>query len=327
MHYEKLNYNGKNYQIPVFTSEVEPVIINPNLKDSGKIVVPGKNESEIIRCLNRVYDYSEFKNARKPLSVGFIPEKERELFSKPESPRVLDMPIKFPGSEVRLPQELAQFASVIQTIIDTEYAINKVCFDEYYCYLTIDQRPVKKDTLHREAPCHVDGFQGTRWNPKVRNNHTYTVSDHLPTVYYQQPFDLDHLDPAKHDFFWEMNYIVAQSGSKFAVQPDNFEITLMDGYSVHRGVEAKENVFRTWLRASFEVRVFDRLGNAHNPHFYYDWSMVLRDIESLNLTAFHNQADPSLNVFPHQGVDGKDLAKGVDKTKPNLGQFDKNLKQ
>ena len=48
---------------------------------------------------------------------------------------------------------------------------------DYHAYLTIDQRSVAPGTLHREAPCHVDGFQGARWNPKCLANHSYTVSD------------------------------------------------------------------------------------------------------------------------------------------------------
>ena len=129
---------------------------------------------------------------------------------------------------------------------------------------------VEPGVLQREAPCHVDGFQGARWDPKVRLNHTYTMGD--------------------------------------AVTPENGELTLMDAYCVHRGSPAPERVYRTWIRLSFEVRKFD-----------YDWEMVPRDIESLNLRPFDETMDPSLRVFPWQDIHGNALPKGAPKTKPNLG--------
>ena len=71
---------------------------------------------------------------------------------------------------------------------------------------------------------------------------------------------------------------------------------------------------------SFEERrrVFDRLGDAHNPLFEYEWPMVDRDIEQLNLKAFRQSGDASLRVFPWQDLDGKALPPGTQKTKPRL---------
>ena len=103
----------------------------------------------------------------------------------------------------------------------------------------------------------------------MRNNHTYTVSNAVPTAYYIQPFDFDLLDDTKHDFFWEMNRQVALTNSAFMWQPSDNEMTMMDCYCVHRGTEATEEIFRTFVRISFEARIFDRLGNAHNPMFRY----------------------------------------------------------
>jgi hypothetical protein len=92
----------------------------------------------------------------------------------------------------------------------------------------------------------------------------------------------------------------------------------MDANCVHRGSEATELTFRTWIRLSFEVRKFDRLGNAHNPMFQYDWPMVKRDIESLNLVAYDETSDPSLRVFPWQDVNGDAHSDPKTRTKPVL---------
>jgi len=39
--------------------------------------------------------------------------------------------------------------------------------------------------------------------------------------------------------------------------------------------------FRTFFRLSYSPRMFDRLGNTHNPLFDYSWPMVPRDFHSL----------------------------------------------
>ncbi len=310
-------YRGKHYTLPEFSgsgSRYTPWFHPPKQGiDWGH---------RIMKSLNQPFDLQEFKRARRPISLGTISEYDSHILSSHESglvaPRTLDVPIKFPGSDFRLPEELKAYAGLVKMVADYEIAINPTCYDEYYCYLTIDPGIVKPGTLQREAPCHVDGFQGARWNPKVRNNHTYTVSNVFPTAYYIQPFDFDLLDDSEHDFFWEMNRQVAATNEAHKWQPKNNEMTLMDCYCVHRGVEADYEAVRTFFRMSFEVRIFDRLGNAHNPMFRYDWPMVPRDIEALSLTAFDPFCDPSLRVFPWQDLDGKEREPGVPKTKPNL---------
>jgi hypothetical protein len=189
----------------------------------------------------------------------------------------------------------------------------------------VDGGWVERGVLQREAPCHVDGFQGARWRPKVRGNHSYTVSNAVPTAYYLQAFDFSALDEARHNYFWEMNRQVALSNSQFAWQPADGEMTLMDCYCVHRGMPSPVRIYRTFIRISFEVRIFDRLGNAHNPLFQYDWEMVPRDIEELNLVAFDESCDPSLRVFPWQTVDGG-MHQGRAKTQPNLTPVAKERK-
>ena len=312
---DRRSYRGKHYQIPVFDPR-DPIVMRARPASEPPIPV----EEPVIRSLHSIWSLEQFKVPRRPVSLGVLSPEELALFAREGAARVLDMPIKFPdGEEYRLPQAFAQFAPTLQRIVDYEARVNPHSA-EYFAYLTIDQRWVEPRTLHREAPCHVDGFQGARWNPKCRTNHTYTVSDVLPTAYYAQPFDFTGLDERVHDFFWEMNAQVADTRQRHRWQPGPAELTLMDCYCVHRGVEADHRLRRTWLRLSFEERrrIFDRLGNAHNPLFDYDWEMVERDIEQLNLVAFRPDSDPSLRVFPWQELDGKALPPGAPKTKPRL---------
>jgi hypothetical protein len=312
---ERQQYRGKHYQVPIF-DVASPVILTPAPSNARH----DRSPSHILERLDRTWDLAEFARPCRPVSLGSLDAAELAVFTRPGVTRVLDMPIKFPDlAEYRLPRALAQLAPTIQRIIDVEHAVNSG-HAEYFAYLTIDQGWVRPDSLHREAPCHVDGFQGARWHPRCRTNHSYTVSDVLPTAYYVQPFDFTGLDETKHDFFWEMNAQVADTGGAHAWWPAPAELTLMDCYCVHRGVEAPAETFRTWMRLSFEERrrVFDRLGNAHNPLFDYAWDMVERDIEALGLRAFRQDCDPSLRVFPWQALDGSALPPGSPKTKPRL---------
>lgn len=314
---ERLEYRGKRFTLPPLSGDGH--VFEADAR-ANRIALPEPDDltAPILADLNSIWDLKRFLVPRRPVSLGFLTAEERAVFGTPGVPRVLDMPIKFPGSSVRLPREHAQFRGVVERILHFEAANNPDCLDEYYCYLTVDQGVVRPDTLQREAPCHVDGFQGARWAPKVRINHTYVVSDVLPTTYYIQPFDFSNLDEARHNFFWEMNRQVARTRSAHAWRPQKNEINLIDAYSVHRGSEAWAETFRTWIRLSFEVRQFDRLGNAHNPLFRYNWPMVKRDIEGLGLVAYDETSDPSLRVFPWQTEHGEAHSDVRVKTKPRL---------
>ncbi len=319
--YERIEYRGKHYTVPKLSPQ--GMVIEPQEKAELQNEEPDAS-SPIIQKLNSVWDLDNFRVIRKPSRVAMLSTDERAVFStRDRAPRTLDLPIKFPGSAFRVPAEFAQFSSVIQRVANFEWRVNRQCFDEYYCYLTVDQGEVQPGRLQREAPCHVDGFQGARCTPKVRINHSYVVSDLVPTVYYEQPFDFSKLDESKHNFFWEMNRQVALTDSAHSWSPQPCELSIMDAYTVHRGDLASERVYRTWVRLSFEVRIFDRLGNAHNPMFKYDWPMVPRDIEGLGLVAWDETCEPSLRVFPWQNTDGTKFDDRSQKTQPQLRKREK----
>lgn len=311
----RVGYRGKHFTLPTLSAEGFEIIADAS---ANAVLIPSPEQSPIIADLNSIWDVKKFLTPRVPVSLGLLTPEQRARFSTPGAPRTLDMPIKFPGSNFRIPKTLEQFRDAIERVAHFEAAVNPQCLDEYYCYMTVDQGVVRPNTLQREAPCHVDGFQGARWRPKARINHSYVVGDEIPTTYYPQPFDFEGLDEARHNFFWEMNRQVALTKSAHAWQPQNNEISMIDAYTVHRGTEAERETFRTWVRLSFEVRKFDRLGNAKNPLFQYDWEMVPRDIEGLNLVAFDESGDPSLRVFPWQDETGAAHADPKKRSKPNL---------
>jgi len=193
--------------------------------------------------------------------------------------RCLDMPIKMAGSmEYRLPAELKQFSGVLSAMIGHEHTHNKLVKD-FYAYLTVDQ--TVKDpgkTYHREGGLHVDGFQGARVNPKVMCDRSYIVVDCDPPYVYLQPFpQVVAMDDSKENIFhafdkYRLLSNALRIGPKF--------IYFMDCYCVHSaGVALSQQ--RTFVRLSYSVRQYDRLGNSHNHLFDYNWPMFTRDIASV----------------------------------------------
>lgn len=258
------------------------ILLEPHPEDSRESI---DEHSLVLAGLNSVFDLQQFKIPRRPLSLGKIPGHEALLLVEDRGvPRVTDLPIRFPGSNYRLPAELGQFESLVQRIANFESRINPRIHDEYYAYLTVHQGFVEAGARQRPSPCHVDGFQGARFPIKERCNHSYVISNAVPTNYYVQPFDLDQLDISKHNVFWELNRQVELANAVHVWQPEPYELILMDCYCVHRGAVAANRVWRTFVRISFEVRKFDHIDNTHNPLFAYDWPLEDRHIEKLGLT-------------------------------------------
>lgn len=315
--YSNEAYNGKRYLLPLFDPSCIPIVVVPD-----HACIPTDPNHPILRGVGQPYDFRNFLRPRTPIVVGSIPPYVRETVHASGLVNVLDLPVKMPGTGCRLPWALGQIAPLTRMVMDLAWSIDPEWFDRTICYLTTHQGSVGGGILQREAPVHVDGLQGARWTGQGHPvNLTFTVGSHLPTVFYPIPFNFvdNGFDIARHDAFWEMNACVADDNSAHTWQAEDWDVVLMDAYCGHRGSKALKYVERrTWLRFSFETRIFDRLGNAHNPHFDYAWKMVPRDIEQLGLMPFRPDCDPSLRVFPWQALDGTPLPPGFPKTRPNL---------
>lgn len=270
--YESIEYAGIQFQVTKLESKryFEP-------KPHAKLSPTYDPQSQFAKDLDTTWSLQKFKFKRDPQFIAPIAMKD--VFSRPNGLRILDLPIKMKGSnEYRVPEELAQFAEVIQKVIDHEHAMmSEEKLEKYYAYVTIDQGWVDPGTTQRKPGCHVDGFQGSRIHDKTSINHSYVVSDSTPTVFYSQSFDFDHLSDETHDFFKEMDRLADDS---FAIRPEPYQVALMDAYTVHRADVVSQAGYRTFLRISYDVKEFDRLGNTVNPHFDYEWNMVARDVHS-----------------------------------------------
>lgn len=246
------------------------------LSGRGNIFIPEKTHSEFyFPHMNELWDDKHFSDNNNPINIGTI--KNKEKFSLNSNIRVLDMPIKFPNNEeYRIPEEISQFESLIKQIAEFEHSFNPN-INDLYCYITIDQRVVESDQFTRKKGLHVDGFQGARIPSPLIIDHSYIVSDVLPTIFYNQTFNVgENWDKNCYNYFLGFEEQINEN-VKFSFNP--YEIALINAYCLHRADVAKIDTQRTFFRMSYTVREFDRLGNAINKMFDYEWDMVARNVE------------------------------------------------
>lgn len=272
--YKKHDLGYKTMSEAILSSD--GVVFNP-LSQIDYEVKPLKN-------INQLWDEKNFSHINLPNVLFELNADEINMYSSEELVRVLDMPIKFPSSNYRIPKELSHLSSLILKIVSHEHLSNKEV-DNYYCYLTLDKRVVKKGNTTRKEGIHVDGFQGARLGEKLPVDHSYIVASNHPTIFYNQPFEVKNdWDKTCHNYFegFEQQKI---PGSEMTY-PDN-TVLLIDAYCLHEAPIVEEDMFRTFLRLSYTVREFDRLGNAHNNMFDYDWEMYPRDIQKTLICPFN----------------------------------------
>ncbi|CAF1001663.1 unnamed protein product [Adineta steineri] len=234
--------------------------------------------------LGIMFDYKKFSEPRHPpLYIGSIEQrKEFDIPFDENIPQAQDMPIALRTDdpnlyEYRIPMEYQNLREFIQKVINVYHSIQKN-FHHYYCYLTISHGIVQPWTAQRRPTIHSDGFQGTRLNPKVETEYAFVAANELPTWYYIDSFDVTNLDPAIDNYF----VVYSRTSSTLPLDCQKpYDIMMMDGYCLHSPVinTGDEPILRTFVRIIYSPRIFDRLGNTHNPHLDYQWEMVRREAQ------------------------------------------------
>lgn len=238
------------------------------------LVNPDSNLKKYYKAvLNTPFNKKRFRRAGVFRNIGKINSRFDNL-----SIRCLDLPIKMAGSkEYRIPTEFNQFLEVISNAISFEVAHNEDLVN-FYAYLTIDQSQTKIGDTHRNAGLHVDGFQGARINPKVWCDRSYIICDCDTPSFYNQSFEtVENMDDNTQNVFHEFDK-TAHYSSEIRCIP--YCIYMMDCYAVH-GANKSISSNRTFVRLTFSVREFDRLGNSHNNCFNYNWKMIERNISQI----------------------------------------------
>jgi hypothetical protein len=262
---KQYHYRGITFNVPDI---VEGDSIVFNAEGGGSLVSHTIEQRRTLNSIGTIWDFTEFNKIRHPLPIVSM------QLPMPTGLRILEMPIKFPNSDYRLPGILKPFEKIIRQVANIEASSIKNA-NAYYCYLTVDEKILTPGRFTRNLGCHVDGFQGSRITTKHIVDHSYIMVDNTPTLFYNQPFNCAHLRPDVHNFFkyWDA---IAKAEHEMTIIPNM--MYFMDAYTVHRAPQFISSVpmARTFIRLSFCVREFDRLGNTHNPMFNYDWEMVPR---------------------------------------------------
>jgi hypothetical protein len=254
------SYNNNRITLPTFAPHyigLDPdiIAIHPELKKEA-----------VVDSIGRCWDKSEFaKRVHTPVSIGVV--KNQERFTSQNVPRCLHLPIKLPGSDIRIPAEYQVFMDELQQIFNFETSVNPG-WNNLYAYLTVDQGFVARANSQRVPGPHVDGIPRDRENPGAQViDHAYLVTNAVPTMFYTQQFDMSAYDPRIHHFFAILRALSDESRTIMAKQ---FDILLMNAYSVHTPTQTLEDVNRTFIRLEFSTLKFDRAGNSINPHFASD---------------------------------------------------------
>lgn len=188
---------------------------------------------------------------------------------------VLDMPIKLPGGPISLPPLPEWLVRLILQIELREREIHPDCRD-MYSYLTVNQGIVRAGRSQRRGGAHFDGMQGVRYPTKLPPCHQYLFSTAAPTVFYEQPFHLSELDPARDNFFAACE---RQKRSEYALSARPGEVLMTTAYTVHESPAVTTDTPRTFVRVEFSHKRADREGNSLNPALdTSDWDYRPRPI-------------------------------------------------
>ncbi len=254
------SYNNNKNSIPQFEKGYVGLI--PTIVPIDQNI----RKEAIIENIGKPWDQKEFsKRVHTPVTIAEVSDKKQ--FTNTDVPRCIHLPIKLPGSDIRIPNEYKHFSDELQKIFNFEASINPKWRDAY-AYLTIDQGFVPKSNSQRVPGPHVDGIPRDKENPGSQiTDHAYLVTNAIPTMFYTQKFDMQSYDLNKHHFFAIFRALSDESRT-ITLKP--FEIVLMDAYSVHTPTQTEEDVNRTFVRLEFSTLEFDRSGNSINPHFEND---------------------------------------------------------
>ncbi|MCD8562894.1 MAG: hypothetical protein LRY54_02320 [Alphaproteobacteria bacterium] len=165
--------------------------------------------------------------------------------------------IKAPGTEFVIPAKIA----FLQALIEQCAAYQKAYFPDYedrFAYLTVRSGALK--SVNEDA-FHVDGFQGISV-PRHIPEQNYIWANSHPTLFSLQPYFVEPLDPAQHNFH---DYFNAHTNKDAAYAINAKGVYIMDPYHVHARPDIPEGTRRCFVRLCFSpVEIRDDT-NTVNP--------------------------------------------------------------
>lgn len=207
--------------------------------------------------LFKPFNLNQYIYPRPPIDLGLIDDYSVSQVN------VLRMPLKFPGTNYRIPSALQSLEPLIRRVAEYEAFINKN-HDECFCHVTHDLSNVNAGEYHRFPGFHGDGIQGTKLTPKVNVEHSYILTTSPPTEFCLQPFFMRHLDEAKHNFFLEFDKQAKECNLYGTLEN---HLYLIDPYMVHRSPKITKPTNRLFLRITYAFTELQHPKNTNNPLF------------------------------------------------------------
>ncbi len=240
------------YTQPTLGAEYSELLVD-------KVFIPIVSpKSPLYRDIHETFDVEKFMYPKPPIELGYCSNWLYESI-----PNVLRMPLKYPGTSYRIPNELKELTDVITRIALYERAINDK-HDDMFCHITYDRSTVGSGEYHRFPGFHGDGIQGTKLTPKIVVEHSYVIVTDPPTIYCLQPFFLKHLDESKHSYFEEFD---AQADVANLYHGLNSHLYLIDPYIVHKTPKILQSTTRTFMRITYAHSELEHPKNTVNPAF------------------------------------------------------------
>lgn len=228
------------------------------------------------------FDPTRFNHVRRAPCIGRL--KHRERFATLGRPRqVRQLLIKGLGGPTLVPAELAEFEEAIQTIVNHNAAANPL-FYASYAYLNVFQgRTGFSSYRGLSLNCHGDQLQSLRGESPYLPDWSYIVSSALPTMLYEQAFDVsDAVALARAGETVNLyDTLNQQASDAHLYRSENFGIYLLSPYVVHSAAIAEDDIERVFMKVAFSTkRFFDNRELRRNPAFdieaWYDAETVGR---------------------------------------------------
>lgn len=236
------------------------------------------------------WNVAEFDKPHLPVVVGELSDKA--AFSAQKGIRILDMAVRMPKQGWAIPEELKQYKESIKKAWDHEQMINPD-IDDYYVYVTVDQKLVLPHKSQRRPGYHSDAFETSETtDAHAKVDHTYIAFDKLSTLFQPGPFPLNgHVDP--EDCAAVLKYFDQMAEGKPPITYPPHTMVKLTPYDIHTPDmnQTDETIERTFIKISFSKKPYNLIGNRINDTpdkngkpilDYSGWEWVPRDPHARN---------------------------------------------
>lgn len=238
----------------------------------------------VVNFHSREWSLNLFNNNVMPLIIGTVGNNFNKRNNNGKYLWVMDLPIKMPRTNIRIPYELNQFKEFILKSFTHEVLTNPHVND-WFAYLCVDQRPVMPNFSQRRPGAHSDSFPMGNTQMTRISDSIYLGYNNMPTEFCIGDFTFNNnIDMTNIQEILKHFDIKTTSVKTF----DPYHIIKMDSGHVHRvSFNNTNNVIdRTFIKLTFSPDIFNRVGNDHNYLFDYDWPLYERSIERNNSSIF-----------------------------------------